>query len=245
MKAPQSSVEFGTFERNVLSEQIAARLLEMIKDRKLRPGDRLPPERELAVMMQVSRPSLREALRALSVMGVIENRQGSGTYVTSLEPERLVENFNFILSLDLPTFIDVLEARKVIEVGLAAMAARKITDQQIQALEQCLEESERVLHDPEAFMACDLRIHQDIAEAAQNNILSTFMVSINQVNVYSRRRTVELPGVAQHSFEDHRRLVQALKSHNPEAASQAMLDHLNFVEQNLVEHGEGTYLDEQ
>lgn len=237
MKADPSSVEFGTFERNVLSEQIASRLLALIKDRKLHPGDRLPPERELAVMMQVSRPSLREALRALSIMGVIENRQGSGTYVTSLEPERLVENFSFILSLDLPTFVDVLEARKVIEVGLASMAAGKITDPQIQALEEYLRRSESVLNDPEAFMECDLLIHRGVAEAAGNNVLSTFMASINLVTVYSRRRTVELPGVREQTQADHRRLVQALGRRDPEAAAQAMLDHLNFVERNLVEHG--------
>src|SRR5450759_795463 len=95
-----SDVQFGTFERNSLSEQIADRILQMIKDRQLHPGDMLPPERELAEMMGVSRASLREALRALSIMNIINNRQGSGTYITSLHPEHLVEQLEVVFALD-------------------------------------------------------------------------------------------------------------------------------------------------
>jgi len=85
MESKNSDVNFGTLQRDVLSEKIVEKLLTLIREKQLRPGDRLPPERELATMMGVSRPSLREALRALSIMRVIENRQGSGTFVTSLK----------------------------------------------------------------------------------------------------------------------------------------------------------------
>ena len=85
----ESSAEFGPVERKILWEQVAEQLMAMLRERHLRPGDKLPPERELAAMMQVSRPSLREALRALSMMNVLEVRQGAGTFVTSLETELL------------------------------------------------------------------------------------------------------------------------------------------------------------
>jgi len=234
-KSPPSNAEFGSFERSVLSERIAMRLLAMIKERKLLPGDRLPPERELAETMGVSRPSLREALRALSIMNVIENIQGSGTYVTALEPSRLVENLSFILSLDDSTFISALEARKVLEVGLAAMAAERITDEQVHALEKLLARSEQAIQDPEAFMQCDVEIHQLITRAAQNSILEIFMNSMSQVNLFSRRRTVELPEVARQTLKHHRQLVQALKARDPKVASRAMREHLDYVEKSLRE----------
>jgi GntR family transcriptional repressor for pyruvate dehydrogenase complex len=234
-KSPPSDVEFGSFERSVLSERIVMRLMDMIRERKLRPGDRLPPERELAEMMGVSRPSLREALRALSIMNIIDNIQGSGTYVTALEPSRLVENLSFVISLDDSTFISALEARKVLEVGLAAMAAERITDEQLSELEQVLSRSEEVIQDAEAFLQCDMEIHRRIAEAAQNTILVIFMSSIQQVSLFSRRRTVELPEVARHTLGHHRELIAALKAHDPQAASQAMREHLDYVKNRLRE----------
>ncbi|MCB0176501.1 MAG: FadR family transcriptional regulator, partial [Anaerolineae bacterium] len=96
---------------------IARRLMTLLKEKQLKPGDKLPPERELAAMMQVSRPSLREGLRALSMMNVLEIRQGDGTYVTSLDPELLVEQLSLVLALDDSTLLQLFEARKILEVG--------------------------------------------------------------------------------------------------------------------------------
>jgi len=229
--------DFGTLDRQVLSEQIAQRLLDMIREKKLRPGDRLPPERDLAAMMQVSRPSLREALRALSIMHIIENRRRLGTFITSLEPEAMVENISFILSLDVPTLVNVIEARKIIEPSLAAMAATKISAEQIEELEACVRRSEEMVQDPQAFIECDQEIHRRIAEAAQNNILSVFMNSIHHVCRYSRQKTTEIPEVPVRTLEDHRRLLKAIQNHDPEEASRVMREHLDFVEQRLIERG--------
>ena len=123
-----ADIPYESLKRDVLSERIAHSLLNLIKEKQLRPGDRLPPERELAAMMNVSRPSLREALRALQIMNIIDNRQGSGTYITSLEPERLVEHLDIIFTLNDSTFRELFEARKILEVGVAELAAHTITD---------------------------------------------------------------------------------------------------------------------
>ena len=117
-----SKVTFGTLEKEVLPDKIVDRLLTLIKDRQLEPGDRLPPERELAVTMGVSRPSLRAALRALAVMNVIEIRQGSGAYITALEPQQLMAHLDFVFSLNDSTFLQLFDARRIIEVGIAALA---------------------------------------------------------------------------------------------------------------------------
>jgi len=239
-----SDAEFGIFDRQILSEKIAARLLEMIQEKKLRPGDRLPPERELSLSMKVSRPSLREALRALSIMGIIRHQQGSGTYITSLEPSRLIEHLDILLSLDDSTFIDFYEARLIVEVSLAGMAAQKITAEEINYLKSCLIRSETSINDDiETFLECDLEIHQRIAEAARNKILAIFFKSINNLSLYSRKRTTEIPDVRQHTLIDHRKIIDAVSSHDVEGAREAMKQHINYIEaryKNTVTLGEQT-----
>ncbi|GIV77331.1 FadR family transcriptional regulator [Litorilinea aerophila] len=232
-----AGVVFGAVKKSAISEDIVANLLSLIRERELRPGDKLPPERELAAMMQVSRPSLREALRALSIMNVIEIRQGDGTYVTSLEPNLLMSHLDFVFALTDATFLELFEARKILEPGIVAMAAARITDEEIAQLEACLARSMEKTHEPEAFVAADLELHETIARAAKNSILERFMASISQLGRVSRTRTVQLPGVIQRSVQDHQAIVQALKARDPEAARQAMLQHLLNVERELRELG--------
>jgi len=228
---------FGTFEREVLPERIVTRILSLIKEKQLGPGDKLPPERELAAMMQVSRPSLRTALRALSLMNIVEIRQGDGTYVTSLDPESLIEPLKFAFSLDDSTFLELLEARKILEVGIIELAAQQITDEEIVGLETCLARSAEVVEDHEAFLQIDRELHARITEASRNPILTRFMQSISQLDLAGRRRTVDIPGMTVQSLEDHRTIVAALKARDLKAARQAMLQHLRNVEQKFKQSG--------
>jgi GntR family transcriptional repressor for pyruvate dehydrogenase complex len=226
-------VDFGILRKDALSEKIVTRLLNLIREKQLRPGDRLPPERELAPLMGVSRPSLREALRALSVMKVVENHQGSGTYITSLKPELFVDHLDFIFTVNDATFLDLFEARKVIEVGLVALAAKSIGAGQLECLDDCLKRSTASVEDPETFLQTDLELHGHILEAAHNRTLALFMQSINQINTASRRRTNRLPEVRRQTLKDHRAIVAALKAHDPERAARAMHAHLDHVETKL------------
>lgn len=233
------SIDFGTFPRDILSERIAEKLLTLIREKKLRPGDRLPPERDLALQMGVSRPSLREALRALSIMKIIENRQGSGTYVTSLEPGTLIEHLDFIIALNDKSFLDLFQARKILEVGIASLAAQFITPAQLDALDAIHDRSTASLNDAEVFLKADLELHQVIADAARNQLLALFMKSINDLNIASRRRTGESAEVRRMTQKDHHAIIAALKSHDPQAAAQAMRAHLDHVESKLKQMVEG------
>lgn len=233
MSAQISDGIFGTFEKSALPEQISAKLLSLIKERQLRPGDKLPPERELAAIMGVSRPSLREALRALAIMNVIEIHQGSGTYVSSLEPGLLVEHLDFVFSLDDSTFLQLFEARKILEAGIVEVAAQRITDQEIAELEACLTRSLKSVNDHQAFLQTDLELHEKIAAASKNPILIRFMAAISQLGIASRRRTVEIPGIPEQVLKDHRAIVEALKARDPQAARQALLQHLKNIAQRL------------
>jgi GntR family transcriptional regulator, transcriptional repressor for pyruvate dehydrogenase complex len=236
-----TTTDFGTIERSALPDQIAERILQMIKDRQLKPGDKLPPERELSVMMNVGRPALREALRALSLMNVIEIRQGTGAYVTQLNTAQLVQHLDFVFSLNDAALMDLFDARKIVEAGIAELAARHITDEDIALLEACLQKSVDSAHDPELFLFADLELHTLIATIARNPILIRFIESIHQLGLVSRRRTGRLDGVIEQSMSDHHHIIETLKARDSQAAREAMLAHLGNVEEKLkrlVEGGE-------
>ena len=227
-------MKFGTFKKHSLAEEIAQKILVLIQEKELRPGDRLPPVRELATMMQVSVPSLREALRTLSFMNVVEIRQGSGTYVTSLKPELLVEHLDFVLSLDDSLYTQVFQTRKILEVGIAAIAAQQITDEEIADLESIVERTAAAINHPESFYQFDVELHDTIIRSTRNQILIQLMLGIRRLNEESRRRTLGL-GDLDAGLEQHRAIVTAVKSRDPEAARQAMLSHLNHSEGQLKE----------
>ncbi|GCE23333.1 FadR/GntR family transcriptional regulator [Dictyobacter kobayashii] len=226
---------FQVIPKSAVAEDIVSHLLAMIQEKKLRPGDKLPPERELAMMMQVSRPSLREALRTLSIMHVIELRHGSGAYVTSLEPATLVEHLDFVFSLDDSTYLQLFETRKILEPGICALAAQNITEDEITQLEACIERSKVGPGDPETYLQADLDLHEIIVQAARNPLLKRFMVSIRSLGRASRQRTSTLPGVFAQTIQDHQAIISALKAHDPLAAQSAMLTHLEHIEQRLIE----------
>ena len=241
MPDKKSNITYGEMDRAVLSEQIANRLLTLIKEKQLRPGDRLLPERELAEMMKVSRPSLREALRALQIMNIIENRQGSGNYITALEPEQLVEHLDIVFALDDSTYHDLFQARRILETAIAEMAAEQITDDEIEQMEKSITQATEVIDDPDAFMEADMDLHGMILKAARNRIMPVFMQSINKISLFSRRRTGEDINVRKATVRDHRAIVKALRARDPEAAKEAMMQHLAHVEKKMdqiAENGE-------
>jgi len=226
-------IELGVIDRGSLSEQIVARILDMIKDYKLRPGDRLPPERVLADQMGVSRTSLREALKVLAIMKIITHRQGSGTYITSLEPQLLITYFDFVVSLDDSTYHALFEARKTIETGIAEITAQRITDKEIQELEKWQQHSIKSIDDNEEFLKADLEMHDLICEASGNFILQKIMASLVKLGIQSRRRTGQSEEIRKQVIIDHNKIIKALEEKDSIAAHQAMLDHLNFVEKGL------------
>ena len=222
-------IGFGTVQRAALPDQIAARLIALLTERRLKPGDRLPPERELAASMGVSRSSLREALRALAMLGVAETRQGDGTYLTALEPEQLLRPVGLVLSLSDAGLAELFEARKLVEPGLAALAAQRIDITAAEELVRCAETSREVLEDAEAFMWNDIELHGLIARAADNAVLSRLLDSVASMGIASRRRTGRLAKVRAQSANDHLEIAAAIAAGDAEEAKTAMLRHLENV----------------
>ncbi len=212
-----------------VAEQVTQRVLGLIQAGVLKPGDRLPAERELAAQLGVGRPSLREALRALSLLGVLDIRQGDGVRVAVLSPERLLQPLHFLVSLEADNLDMLFEARAVLEAGLTRLAAEHLSDTDLAQLKCYVAEGETVLDDPEAFLELDIAFHKVITDAASNTLLKQIVQSLSVLTRASRSLTVNLPGVRERSHEDHTAIYQALEARDAEAAGRAMQRHLERV----------------
>ncbi|HEX8940522.1 MAG TPA: FadR/GntR family transcriptional regulator [Candidatus Limnocylindrales bacterium] len=226
--------QFAVVHRSTLPEEIAGRLLDLIRAERLRPGDKLPAERELAASMRVSRPVLREALRALAIMKVVEIRQGAGTFVTALEPQQLVSHLEFVFSKDTVALAQVLETRRVVELGNVRLAAQRITPEQLAGLEAILADLRGALEDADRFSSLDIAFHDAVCDAADNFLLGQFMRIIDTMAKVSRERTGGARSFRARALADHGPIVEALRRHDQEAAVGAMRAHLDHVEAALA-----------
>ena len=220
---------FEAVEKDLLPTKIVNSLLALIKQKRLLPGSKLPPERELAQIMNVSRPSLRAALQALATMNVLEIHPGSGAYVSRLEPDRLVQHLDFIFALDESSVLQLFDVRRTLELRTAALAARSITDHEIADLEQYLVAWD-VAYDDDQREEADREFHRCIASASRNPILYRFVTVVTQLAKESRCRSYRLPKAIDNTRAEHRALIDALRAHDAAGAEQAMLNHLQGAE---------------
>jgi GntR family transcriptional regulator, transcriptional repressor for pyruvate dehydrogenase complex len=231
--------QFAVIDRSTLPQEIADRLLDLIRAEQLRPGDRLPAERELAAAMQVSRPVLREALRALATMKIVEIRQGAGTFITALEPQALVSHLDFVFSKDPVALAQVIETRRVVEIGNVRLAAARVTPAQLDRLRDILAELHSTVGDADRFSTLDIAFHDTVCEAAGNFLLAQFMSIIDTLAKVSRERTGGARSFRELALRDHEAIWEALAAHDPVAAEIAMGAHLEHVGGALIGVGGG------
>jgi GntR family transcriptional regulator, transcriptional repressor for pyruvate dehydrogenase complex len=217
--------------RSSVPEQVSGKLLELIRTGNLKPGDQLPPERKLSEILQVSRPSLREALRALQILGVLRVRHGGGVYVSSLEPGELLAPLAKLIALDTRNIDTLHEARSVIEGEVAALAAARITDAELERLRAILVVQKGLVDDPISFRVSDAEFHQIIIEASRNPFLVRMAMSYYSCGMEYRRIASETPGVLARSLVDHEGIIRALASHSAERARTAMTRHTSSIHQ--------------
>ena len=200
---------------------------QLVQSGELKPGDRLPSERELARRLGVSRSTLREAIRALVVMNILVPRHGDGTYVSSLEPELLSAPFTFALDTQPALQTHLFEARRVLEAACARIAAARISDEQLAELDDLAATDDS---DADALIDRDVELHTAIAHATGNPILLALMGSIGTLALESRRSSAGLSGQVARSRRDHRAIIAALRRRDADGAAAAMERHLTSVE---------------
>ncbi len=210
-----------------VTEHAIDKIRERIVSGALGAGDRLPKESELAAELGISRNSLREAVRALSQLRVLEVRQGDGTYVSSLEPGLLLESTSFISHLLLgETELELYEVRRILEAAAAALAAGRIDAQEKVDLGQCLERM-RAAQSVEELVEADVAFHALIAQAAGNTVLTSLLASFStrtmRIRLWHGRAA---DNALDETREEHRRIYEALIAGDPELARATATAHI-------------------
>jgi GntR family transcriptional regulator, transcriptional repressor for pyruvate dehydrogenase complex len=203
----------------------------MIVSGELGPGDRLPREADLAQRLGLSRSSLREAVRALSLVRILDVRQGDGTYVTSLDPSLLLDALSFVVDLHHEgSLLHLLEARRVLEAECAMLAAQRIDDEQLAVLRGLLEAMPGC-ESIEDFVHNDMEFHHAIAVASGNPVIVKLLDSLSGPTVRARVwRGISEGGAIDRTIAEHRAIYDALEQRRPELAQAWMSVHLSSVE---------------
>jgi GntR family transcriptional repressor for pyruvate dehydrogenase complex len=214
-----------------VAQGVVNRILDLIRTGILRAGDRLPSERELIDILSISRPTLREALRALSTLGVVESRHGGGAYVTALDARSLLAPLDFFLSLSPTNLADAFESRRIVEIEIVRKAARRATGSDIDELIGMIAAQEKVLTDPVGFRILDSRFHARLSTAAGNVVLERIAYGLYYMGLDIRRRATESLALIRQSTDDHTRIVAALVARDAERAAAEMAVHLDHIEE--------------
>ena len=219
-----------------LSDKVAELLLETILSRRLRPGERLPSERELGEQFGVSRTVIREAVRALAAKGLIDVRTGSGLRVAAVDASAVSESIGLYLRGGSLEYGKVHEVRKLLEIEIAGLAAERAMPEHIAGLQANCEELERALKvDIEAASRLDLEFHRQIALATDNALYLLLLDSIGEALLEIRRENLQT-GAGPATLRFHRQIYDAIAAHDPAAAREAMTEHLAHVDKVWKTH---------
>ena len=224
-----------------LTDDAITQIKMMIVDGRLARGERLPPEKDLSERLGLSRNSLREAVKALELVGVLDVRQGDGTYVTSLEAGLLLAPMVFMVDLsDEAGSAELHAVRRILETEAAGLAARATTPELVAQLAQILDEAEQVVvsddFDPTVFMDIDIRFHRTIAIAAGNRILGALVDTLSSRTVRERMwRAIHDVGALERTHLEHRAILSAIADGQQDHARTRMANHLLGVEDYVQE----------
>ena len=225
--------EFEVVRRNRLYEEVAKQIERLIL-KKLQPGDKLPSERDLAEMLRVSRGSIRDAIRSLELLGLVEARQGTGTIVRETSTETLSNPFANALKRRKELVSELLDFRKMLEPPLAARAATHASSEELIEREEILQRQEEKQKQGDAAVAEDSEFHYSVALASDNSVVLKVIDILMDLLRDTRARSLQVEGRPQKSLSGHRRILAAIKRHDAEAARDAMRRHLEDVEEIVL-----------
>jgi GntR family transcriptional repressor for pyruvate dehydrogenase complex len=221
---------YSTIHSSRLYQQITEQIQNLVMEGTLRPGDKLPPERELAEQFGVSRTAVREAVKALREKGLVEIQPGRGTFITNSTSKVMQDSLGLIMRVSLGNgVLNLNEVRTLLEPGIAALAAERILEEDIQILEQAVEAMDAAMHDADAFAEADLEFHLALARATQNPLIPILLDPVVDLLREHRKRIFLVEGGPQRGQYHHRRILTAVKKRDAAAARQAMCDHMQQV----------------
>jgi GntR family transcriptional regulator, transcriptional repressor for pyruvate dehydrogenase complex len=218
-----------------VTDRAIERIQEQIRTGSLRPGSRLPPENELAAQLGVGRSSIREAVKALELIRVLDVRHGDGTYVTSLQPHLLLEGVGFAVDLvQDDAILEVVEVRRLFEPVATGLAATRIDDAALERLGEYVEAMQEAGDDQERLVHCDHAFHSTVFEATGNRTLTSVLEGLSSRTFRARVWRGVIEGDAsQQTIREHRAIHQALEAHDSTLAEAAALMHVTTSERWL------------
>ena len=225
--------DFATVRRDKIYEGVAKQIERLIL-KKLRPGDKLPSERELAETLRVSRSSIRDAIRSLELMGLVEPRQGAGTIVREISSESMLNPLANALKRKEELIGELLDFRLMLEPQLAARAATRVSPDEISEMEEILERQQNKLRSGESTIGEDSEFHYAIALASGNSVVLKVLDTLMDLLRDSRERSLQVQGRQQKSLAGHQRVLAALKRQDSQAAMVAMRRHIKDVQEIVL-----------
>jgi len=227
-------MEFKEITPVRLYESVIEQIMNLIKNNKLKPGDKLPPERELAEKLSISRGSLREAFRVLESRGLIKSKPGGGRYIREIRKNGHNNTENIILSLEKSSILELLEAREMFEVKIAEVAAQRATPEDIDLIEKALNRMNKEKIDKYKKTESDTEFHLAIAGASHNFVFVNIIKLHLDLLKETRGKTWQIPGRREEQREEHQAIFRAIKEHNNKKAGEAMMKHLRSIRKVVV-----------
>ncbi len=222
--------------RTPLHKDLAELLSERIISKELPPRALLPPERELCEVFKVSRTVVREAMKLLESRGLVRIERGRGTVVQEPRTETVTSSLRLMLRRNPHTIGELLEVRTILEAGVAALAAERRTDENLSAMQRCLDTMRRKPGEPEGYVDADLEFHTEIARAAQNPVLLVLLEPLSELLRQSRVVTFSGSLVFKQRTKQHEAIFERISSRDPEGARTLMIEHLSDTQKDLQRH---------
>lgn len=229
---PIDTLHFTPIKPRSVSEQVFEQLRDLIFRGKLKPGEKIPPERELAAAFGVSRPSVKAAISKLVNMGIVVQRQGQGTTVRSTESRYLENPLREVLEGESVSIVDLLEVRSGLEVNAVGLAAERATNEDVQALEQCLQDMLSKVEKGQMGSEEDVAFHMCIAFATKNSAQIYMMKNFYDLLFHGIRESriyLYEAGNLGTMNQQHAEILQAIRNRNPGEAQKCMENHIRFV----------------
>jgi GntR family transcriptional repressor for pyruvate dehydrogenase complex len=228
------SAALGAMGTGSASSAVAKRLLELFTEESISPGTRLPPERQLAASLAVGRSAVREALAALEILGVVDVRPGSGTYLRGNASELLPQTLSWGMMLSRTRTAELVEVRGALETYAARLATERMSDESIDAMRAHVDEMRASSADLARFVEADLQFHLELARSTDNTVLLDLLQSIRSLLRVWSDRAVQDDAHAQQAIEEHAAVYEAIAARDPDAAAAAMAAHMRTAAVRLA-----------
>lgn len=212
-------------ERKVY-EEILLQIHDIVQQKNLRPGDKLPSERDLSEMLNAGRSSVREALRALELLGLIETRRGEGTFLKNYRHNRLIDILGMFVLRDAKTKKDLVEMRKILEIDAVRLACRRATSKHFEDMERILGHAEERIANGEVPTEEDYQFHRVICRSSRNSVLHRIWAPLVEYSESARNESLSREGRARTAVDEHRGIMEAIRSGDEQTAVEKMLKHL-------------------